>query len=516
MDTMLYKAGQRLVTGFDGLTLPRETIDAIRRFKIANIILFQRNIGTPAQVRALCANIQDVIASETGHPAFITIDQEGGMVSRLSDSSAAVTPGAQALAATGKPENAYQVGRIIGEELSALGINFNLAPDMDINSNPDNPVIGVRSFGDTPEIVSTYGAQMLRGLREGGVLCCAKHFPGHGDTDVDSHLSLPAIHKSAEALKAWELRSFEAAIAAGVPAIMTSHILFPALEDAHYPATMSRRIISDILRGEMGFSGLVLSDCMMMGAIAKMFGTAPGVLAAIKAGVDLVFVSHDAALAGKAIEIILEACDTGEIDAAEFGASHERILAAKAKLPKALPPLDTVGSPAHREIVERIMREAITAVPGPDTKLPALGSDPLFCACYPYCATGAFNPSADDFHFALHMARHIGGTGIVSAINPDADEIESILRQVPGHSAIVLGTYDALTNPGQLRLREALAQTGLPMVSVALFNPYDLRDLPPGVVGLASYEYDPLALSALADVLQGNCKPQGKLPVKIS
>ena len=241
-----------------------------------------------------------------GYPAFIAIDQEGGVVSRLG-SDAAVIPSAMAIAATGDTNNAYEAGLITGRELMAMGVNMNLAPDMDVNSNPRNPVIGVRSYGDTAETVSSFRGSNIWGLQDSGVLCTAKHFPGHGDTAVDSHLGLPCVDKTLEELRDCELKPFQAAIPAGVSAVMTSHILFPRLEPDGLPATMSRRIITDLLKKELGFSGLVLSDCMMMNAIQGHFGTVNGCLMAAKAGVDLIFISHSREFAGEAARAMLEA-----------------------------------------------------------------------------------------------------------------------------------------------------------------------------------------------------------------
>ncbi len=212
------------------------------------------------------------------------------MVTRLTD-DATNMPGAMAIAATGNPENAYTAGRITAAELQALGIDFDLAPVMDVNSNPQNPVIGVRSYADNPETVARFALRMMQGLLDGGVLCAAKHFPGHGDTSLDSHLSLPTVDKSLAALEAVELVPFKAAISAGIPAIMTSHILFPQLEKDTLPATMSRAIITGLLKESLGFKGLVISDCMEMAAIKQFYGTVEGTIAALVAGVDLVFIS---------------------------------------------------------------------------------------------------------------------------------------------------------------------------------------------------------------------------------
>ena len=307
--------GQRLVTGFPGTELTEDFRRMVREYKISNVILFRENITDCAQLKQLCGEIQALVRRETGHGAFITADQEGGLVTRLPGDAVNV-PGAMAIAATGDPENAYRAGLLTGRELRALGVNFDLAPSVDVNSNPENPVIGARSYGDTPQEVSRYANRMIRGLLDGGVLCSAKHFPGHGDTDTDSHLALPCVDKSMEELERTELLPFREAVRAGVPAVMTTHILFPQLEPEHLPATMSRRIMTGLLREQMGFDGLIVSDCMEMRAIKDHFGTVNGVVAAMAAGVDLVFISHDTLLSGQAARAAEQAVAEGRLSAA--------------------------------------------------------------------------------------------------------------------------------------------------------------------------------------------------------
>ena len=322
------KIGQRLVFGFPGTTVPAEFAALVREYKIGNVILFRYNIESLPQLARLCADIQELVRGATGRDAFITIDQEGGMVTRLPWDAVNV-PGSMALAATGKPENAVLAAEITARQLRGVGVNFNLAPDLDVNSNPMNPVIGVRSFGDDPERVALFGAKAVEGYKNGGMLCCGKHFPGHGDTAVDSHIGLPCIEKTMDELEACELISFRAAIKAGIPAIMSSHILFPNIEPNGVPATMSRTIMHDLLRETLGFDGLILSDCMVMDAIRRHYGTAHGVVEAMRAGVDMVFVSSNADLQRESAAAALAAAESGSIDARELDGSAERILRAK-------------------------------------------------------------------------------------------------------------------------------------------------------------------------------------------
>ena len=223
---VLTSLGQHLVTGFKGPEVTEELIQNVREHKIGNFILFEYNVVDKVQLKKLCGDLTVLALKETGYLPFITIDQEGGVVSRLKE-DATIFPSAMAVAATGDAENARIAGRITGEELRAMGVNFNLAPVMDVNSNSNNPVIGVRSYGDDPTQVARFGIAMAKGLEEGGVLSSLKHFPGHGDTAVDSHLGLPRVEKNLEELLACELAPFQAAIDAGVPSVMTTHILFP-------------------------------------------------------------------------------------------------------------------------------------------------------------------------------------------------------------------------------------------------------------------------------------------------
>ncbi len=509
------KIGQRFAAGFPSTVISDDFIRLVKEYKIGNVILFKENIQSKEQLYSLCRALQTLIMAETGYPAFIAIDQEGGVVSRLSD-DAAVIPSAMAIAATGNVQNAYEAGLLTGRELNALGVNFNLAPDMDVNSNPCNPVIGVRSYGDTPETVCAYGTHMIRGLTDAGILCTAKHFPGHGDTAVDSHLGLPCVEKSLGELQACELKPFAAAIRAGVSAVMTSHILFPILEPDKLPATMSRRIITGLLKNEMGFTGLVLSDCMMMSAIREHYGTVQGCLMAAKAGVDLIFISHSCELAGEAAHAMLKACENGGLDAGEMDVSVEKILRLKQNiLSRPVEPLEVVGCDAHREAVSRMMTKAVTEVHVPPAGRPKLGPSPLFLGCYPFRPTIASNPEDRGISFPKFMAERLGGDFLITSTDPNEAEIDAAVALSAGHSCLVAGTYNGHLKPGQTALVRALAATGIPTVCVALRNPYDLSYIPSNVYTLAAYAYDELSLNAVLKVLAMKAEAPGKLPVTL-
>jgi beta-N-acetylhexosaminidase len=513
--TIQQEIGQRLVAGLPGLSIDDDFKNLIKTYKIGNVILFARNIASVDQVKTLCSDLKKLILEETGYVPFIGIDQEGGMVTRLSEDATNI-PGAMAIAATGNPQFAYQGGLITARELKALGMNFNFAPVLDVNSNSENPVIGVRSYADNPETVIQYGLAMMRGLMEGGIICAAKHFPGHGDTSLDSHLSLPSVDRNVEELRKIELAPFVAAIKAGIPAIMTTHILFPSLEPKELPATMSRAIITNLLKKSMGFNGLVVSDCMEMAAIQQYYGTVNGTIGAMQAGVDLILISHTASLAAQAAQAVQTAILNGSLHSNEMDESVDKIIASKkSMLVGSDASISIVGGKEHRQKAKTMLQASITLVHTPQNGLPPLGDNPWFLGCRAYRATNASNMVDPEFSFANHMARLCGGKGTTTSINPLPDEIEDLMENQNQASCIVVGTYNGHLNKGQLELVKALALRTVPVVVVALRNPYDLQDLPHNVSSLAAYEYSANCFDAIAKVLKQEIQATGKLKVSL-
>ncbi|WP_239615087.1 beta-N-acetylhexosaminidase [Cohnella mopanensis] len=512
--SLTYQIGQRMMAGFDGPRLDEAFINLVKTWKIGNVILFAWNITDKEQLRELCQEIQQLVLEETGQPAFIAIDQEGGAVSRLPGDATRI-PGAMAIAATGDPDNAYAAGRITALELRALGVNFNLSPVLDVNSNDANPVIGVRSYGEKPETVIRFALPMMRGLEDGGALSCGKHFPGHGDTSVDSHLALPVVDKTMDELRRIELAPFQAAVEAGIPAIMSSHIVFPQL-DPELPATMSRKILTGLLREEMGFQGLIMTDCMEMKAIQHSFGTVKGTVEAAKAGADLLLVSHTASLAAASAQAIREALEAGEIDQAEWERSLERISALKKKyLNRPADNPSIVGCSAHAEENRKLLERTLTPIRMSGGQFPPLGDSPYFIGCAIFRATKVSNLADDPLTFPAYMAEKLGGRAEVTPSNPTEDEIAAIVARTTGASCIVIGTYNGHLNQGQLELVNRLASQGVPVIAVALRNPYDLRHLNPAIWSLAAYEYTAQIFDAVANVLQGKSEAVGKPTVTI-
>src|SRR5690554_5101834 len=292
------KIGQLIVAGFHGTTVGPEIENLIREYKVGNILLFSRNIESAAQLFKLNQDLQKIAMETFGIPLYITIDQEGGMVTRIFEDGT-FFPGAMTIAATNSVDYAYKIGDLMGKELIDLGINMNLAPVLDVNNNPKNPVIGVRSYSDNAEVVADFGTAYVKGLQE-TILATAKHFPGHGDTNVDSHLALPKVDYPIERLESIELVPFKRAIKEGIHAIMSSHIDFPAFTENGLPTTLSEKCLTTFLREDLGFEGLIVTDGMEMKAVQDHYGTVEACLMAVQAGANQVCICHTEALQFKA------------------------------------------------------------------------------------------------------------------------------------------------------------------------------------------------------------------------
>jgi beta-N-acetylhexosaminidase len=324
MRDILRRVGQHVIIGFDGLTVSDDARRLLRDFAVGHVILFARNVEKPAQVADLVRELQE-IARRAGHetPLMVSVDQEGGRVARMKDPWT-IWPPLRALGRLDSEELSYQMGQALAKELLACGVTLDYAPIVDVDTNPDNPIIGDRSFGDDPRLVGRLAAAMIRGFQENGVAACAKHFPGHGDTDKDSHLELPVVDTSPRRMEEVELPPFRASIEAGVATIMTAHILVRELDDG-VPATLSPAVIEGLLRRKLGYQGVIISDDLEMKAVANLMPTDVLAVKAVLAGCDLVPVcsQHDAQ--ALAIEGLVHALESGEIRDKAFEDSDKRI-----------------------------------------------------------------------------------------------------------------------------------------------------------------------------------------------
>lgn len=513
--TLREKIGQLIVTGFPTAHIPEEYKKLIEEYKIGNTILFAYNVQSSEQLAALNAELQELFIKHTGVPGFIAIDQEGGRVTRM-PSDATNVPGAMAIASTGRPENAYAAGRITARELRALGVNFNLAPVLDINNNKLNPVINVRSYGDTAETVIEYAIPMMKGLQDGDVLSTLKHFPGHGDTSVDSHIGLPVIEKTLEQLEELELMPFKEAIASGAECIMSAHILFPNIEPEKLPATMSRTIITDVLKGKLGYEGLITTDCLEMQAIQKFYGTAEGALGALKAGVHMLDISHTPALVIEAVERIEAAVQSGELPMSVIDEAVEKVLYYKKKYAAIRPMnLSIVGNTAHRRANEALSLDGICHLRGELPRIERGDGRTLFIGSYAYRSDLAQSSVNTGVSFPEVMGEAFEAARQLIDINPEQAEIDAVVQQAKGYEQIVVGLFNGRENSGQLKLVKALCEAGCKVTAIALGRPYDLEELDEEVCAIAAFEYTPLVFVSLVKILSGASKPTGKLSIAL-
>jgi beta-N-acetylhexosaminidase len=326
--TLKEKIGQMIIAGIKNTTATKNTLSLINYHKVGGIIFYAENIEDSKQTLKLLNQLKEV-NEKNALPLFLGIDQEGGRISRLPKEIINL-PSNEEIGKMDNPDFSYDIGSLLGKELNAFGFNMDFAPVMDVNSNPDNPIIGNRSYGNDPDLVSKLGIQTMKGIQSQNVISVIKHFPGHGDTAVDSHLKLPIVHKSLNELNELELIPFKQAIANGADVVMIAHILIPKL-DQKFPSSMSKPIITDLLRNQLGFDGVVITDDMTMKAITDNYDIGSSSVQSVKAGSDLILVAHNYYKIVSIVEAIEKAVNAGEISEERINESVERILNLKKK-----------------------------------------------------------------------------------------------------------------------------------------------------------------------------------------
>ncbi len=510
------KVAQLFMVSVWGEALSLEAQDFLSTYNPGGVILFGYNIRAPDQVTRLVNDIQAAgLAHPNGLPAWIAIDQEGGLVARLSEASGFTTfPISMALTATGDPAYARAVGQAIAEELRAVGITMNLAPVADVETNPYNPVIARRAFGADPRQVAAMVSAMVEGLQAGGVMATAKHFPGHGETSGDSHVELPAAPLDRARLNAVELVPFRQAIAAQVGAIMAAHVWYPALDPTpETPASLSPSVLSGLLRGELNFQGLIMTDALDMDAIDRRYTLSEAAILAIQAGADLLTPGPHAGPEAQraAIEAVIAAVNDNTIPLSRIEDSVRRILALKARygvLDTA--PLDPETAPqrvnrqAHEALVAEVLSAAVTLAYDDQRLVPLDASRPL-ALVYP-----ATHPSiARACTFYDPDLRLVG-----FSFGPTEEERAWAVSAAAWAEATVVFTYDAYENAAQQRLVNALPPERT--VVVALRSPYDWTAFPAVAAYLATYSPLPPAFTAACAALFGAQPISGVLPVTLS
>ena len=483
-------------------------------------------LGEPLNAASLINRLQAV----ADLPLLVTADFETGVGFRLAGGT--VFPHAMAFGAAGDPELAFEAGRITAAEARAIGVHVNFAPVVDVNNNPRNPVINIRSFGEDPRQVGALARAYVAGLRAGGMLATVKHFPGHGDTDVDSHIGLPTINHPRDRLERIELVPFRAGLAAGAGAVMTAHIQLPALEPAPAtPATFSARIVNGLLRDELGFGGLVFTDSMRMRAVSELAPPGEAAARAVAAGHDVVL--HSPADVA-AFDALRAAVSAGRIGEDRIDRSVRRILGAKARLGlhrQRRVSLDTlplvVGTRAHRAVARDISTRSLTLirddarhVPLPTPRTGAV----LYLSVLDYPAGWGIGAPSRTLIPALE-ARWPNLTAIELSDRTPLSEIELVAETARRYDAVVAGVFVRTASySGRMDLAPALvdllarlgresAATGRPFVAVLFGNPYAatfLADLP---AILLTYDFYDLAEASAARALAGETAIRGRLPV---
>ncbi|MET7732317.1 glycoside hydrolase family 3 protein [Streptomyces sp. NPDC005402] len=499
----------------------RSAAEMIARYRVGGIIYFTwaHNTRDPHQIADLSNGIQKAsLEQPRGLPVLISTDQEHGIVCRVGE-PATLFPGAMAVGAGGSRKDARALGRIAGQELGAIGIRQNYSPVADVNVNPANPVIGVRSFGADPQAVAGLVAAEVAGYQGSGVAATAKHFPGHGDTAVDSHYGFPVITHSRELWEKLDAVPFRAAIRAGIDSVMTAHIQFPALDPSGDPATLSRPILTGILRGELGYDGVVVTDSLGMEGVRQKYGDDRVPVLALKAGVDQLLNPPSLDVAWNAV---LKAVQDGELTEARLDESILRILRLKARLRLFESPYVSqggvtraVGTPGHLAAADRIAERTTTLLVNEKRLLPlsrrthrkllVVGADPA-------SPSGTTGPPTGVLATAL-TGLGFTATALSTGTAPSAATIAQAVAAARDADAVIVGTYNITA--AQKALVEQLVATGRPVVAVAIRNPYDVAQLPGVPACLATYSWTDVELRAAARVIAGRTAPRGRLPVPV-
>lgn len=518
------KVGQLFMFSLDGTTLGEKEKQLLSSTHCGNIILYTKNITDGEQLTSYTTALQDTIQKNTKIPAFVGIDQEGGKVTRIYK-DATVFPGAMATAAAGNPDDAYTLAKYMGEELRAYGIHMNFAPVIDVNSNSENPVINSRAYSDDPEKVAVYSQKMFQGLQDANVLACGKHFPGHGDTNEDSHYSLPTVEKTLEELKKMELIPFQNAINNGLDGIMTSHILFPNIDDENLPATLSKNILTGVLRNDMGFSGLIITDSMSMTAIDQNYGTPDACVKAINAGANLLVLgsgseTEDYSQALECYQTVLKACKNGTITTQRLDDCVTRILAYKIKYglyDNAYPTgTENVNWSSHQELATQVSQKSITVAKDKDGLLPLEGKNTLVVS--PRAGMSLDGQTAiesDENSFAYQLATRLGCDYKVIDAIPSASESKALAESTTNYDTIVIACTAAQSSESQRNAIQQVIDANDNTIVVSLASPYDVSAFRNLSTFVCAYEYTPLSTAALVQVLSGSVTATGKLPVDI-
>jgi beta-N-acetylhexosaminidase len=505
-----------------GVDTPAQVIE---KYGVGGVIYFNNsttdNVDSPRQMAAFSNGLQRAAVTHNTHiPLVIAIDQEGGNVTRL-ESPATEFPASMAIGAGRSAADATKLATINATELRAMGINQNFAPDSDVNSNPLNPVIGARSFSSKPDLASSLVTAEIKGYQHGSkklsetVSSAAKHFPGHGDASTDSHTSLPIINRTEAEWREFDLPPFKAAVAAGIDSIMTAHIEVPSLDPSGVPATLSKPIMTGLLRNELGYDGVVVTDALGMGG-ANVFPPEEIPVMALEAGVDQLLMPPDLQLA---IDAVKGAVQSGRLTEQRIDQSVLRILKLKLKHGVMTRPFvdekkvdKIVGTSSHLDSIQQISDRTTTVVRN-DANLLPLAEAPKKVLVTGVGDTVLTNRSPEWLRDSINK-RGSSATALPTGLSPSQATIDQAVAAAGDNDLTVVLTNNLSGRAQQRALVSALLATGKPVVAVASQIPYDAGfvDAP---TWLATYSWRAVSMESLAKVLFGEISPQGKLPVDI-
>ena len=510
--TLQEKIGQLFIIAVKGTELTYKTKELIRKYKIGNFIIFSKNYQNIIQFSKLINNIHKEVISSTGIMPFISIDQEGGNIVRIKEKST-YYPGPMTISAT-KLSNAKEISNMMGKNLISLGINMNFFPLLDINENPNNPIINIRSFSDKINKVSKYGIQMIKGMQKEGIIATAKHFPGHGNTEIDSHLGLPILYFKKETIYNKNIKPFIEAINNGVKNIMTAHIIFKEVDKGN-PATISKKILSDILRKELNYKGLITSDSMEMKSISEGITTPVGVVKGLKAGIDLVCVFTKKSIYSS-IEAIKKAINEHNITIKEIDEKIQRILKYKKEVYSKMKykyynnrkKFHIFKYNNQEKIIQKIVDSSLTFVNG--KKFYIKGKAVVY-----WCQQIAFNKVDDILNENLSF--------LIKKEIPSIDTIEYIQNKYnqelvdksKGYETVIFISFNAFEYPNQVLMINKLNKICSNFYVISMRNPYDYLKLDKNINYYTLYESTPNSKRTIIKFLKGEIDANGNLPITL-
>jgi beta-N-acetylhexosaminidase len=509
------KIGQMLVVGFHGLEPPDHILRWLESGLIGGVILFARNIEDPAQV----AELTRVCHEAASRPILVAIDQEGGVVARLREGFTE-SPGAMALGAVDSEVLAEQVSAVLGAEMRALGINWNLAPAIDLTHNIHNPSVGVRSLGVDPRRVGRLGAAQVRGFQGAGVAATAKHFPGKANTPVDPHVSLPVIDGPLDDMWDTDLVPFRAAIEAGIAAMMVTHVQFKALEP-EYPSTLSPRIILGLLREDVGFTGVVSTDCMEMKAVTNKYGPGESAVLAALAGANVILFSHTRDYQEAAYDALLDAARSGRLPMEKIDFAVDKVQAMKEQYAITdRPSLDIIRHPNHLFVSAKAARAGTVLSQSEPGLLPFESDESRQTAFIEFASHLDANALEQGTKTGLASLLHeqLPNTKSV-ALDPRTPSEKSLTRArklASSANIVIVATRNAHLIPRQRELAQELLSSGQKSVLLCLRNPYDAGVLTGAESVLFTCGDSAPSLAAAVEALVGHFSPTARLPVPLT